>query len=47
MGLGINLANRAYPLLTKVKDNLKVEYNIESKSWEIVDGDGYIYYFNT
>ena len=35
------------PLLTKVKDNLKVEYNIESKSWEIVDGDGYIYYFNT
>lgn len=30
-----------------MKDNLKVEYNIESKSWEIVDGDGYIYYFNT
>ena len=46
-GVGNNLANRAYPLLTKVKDNLKVEYNIESKSWEIVDGDGYIYYFNT
>lgn len=44
-GVGNNLANRAYPLLTKVKDNLKVEYNIESKSWEIVDG--YIYYFNT
>ena len=46
-GVGNNLANRAYRLLTKVKDNLKVEYNIESKSWEIVDGDGYIYYFNT
>ena len=46
-GVGNNLANRAYPLLTKVKDNLKVEYNIESKSWDIVDGDGYIYYFNT
>lgn len=46
-GVGNNLTNRAYPLLTKVKDNLKVEYNIESKSWEIVDGDGYIYYFNT
>lgn len=46
-GVGNNLANIAYPLLTKVKDNLKVEYNIESKSWEIVDGDGYIYYFNT
>lgn len=46
-GIGNNTSSRAYPLLMKVKDNLNVEYNIGRKSWKIVDGDGYIYYFET
>lgn len=46
-GVGNNTNNKAYPLLMKVKDNLNVEYNIGKKSWMIVDGDGYMYHFNT
>lgn len=46
-GIANNTSIKAYPLLVKVKDNLKVEYDVNWKTWKIVDGDGYIYYFNT
>ncbi|WP_289291569.1 MULTISPECIES: hypothetical protein [Bacteroides] len=47
IGINNNTKTRAYPLLTKIKDNLYVEYNISDKTWKIIDGDGYAYYFGT